>query len=304
MFAKRFALFKGVVATVALVLAVVRFAYPQTRDGMDATFLGLLGMAVLILILPWERLRTLKAGGVELSIEGPQVRGAIAGLGLDRVDDEQLRARLRAMAPLIEQISGARVLWIDDRPRVVLGERRLLRSLGVEVVPVSSSDDALRALRADSDFDLIISDVQRGGVSYKWVENGTDIHEGANFVVLLYRSPDKRIQPVPPVLFFSAYPWKSLLEYTERATAVSPRVEVCRPRRPKETPRVSDLITRAVVALAEARSNPISVGTTKEGTKIAGPLSRLTVEEWAKPGGAQEEESEDEEESRGVDQYG
>ena len=270
-----------VAAAVAVVLAGLRFAVlDEARFSIDATFLGLLGAAFLILALPWERLRSLKAGGLEGTLEGPRGQGAISALGLDRLEDEQLRARLKAMAPLIGQISGTRVLWIDDKPRKVLGERRLLRALGVDVVAATSSDGAVRELLTDNDFDLIISDVQRAGASHKWIDDAGDpLHEGANFAVLLLRSQDERVLPVPPILFYSAYEWARLRRFTRIATSESPTVEVCRPRRAKDTPAASDLIGRAIVILSEARSSPISVGANKEPTGVG--TEQVTVEQWA-----------------------
>jgi hypothetical protein len=120
-----------VVAAVLLVVAVVRLAlHSSLATRMDAVFFGLLGAALLILLIPIERLKSLKAGGIELSLDQPQVQGAIAGLGLDRIHNEELRARLTLLQHQLGVIRGSRVLWIDDRPHTILGERRLLRALG------------------------------------------------------------------------------------------------------------------------------------------------------------------------------
>ena len=70
--------------------------------------------AVLILVLPWERLKSLKAGAIEVSLDLPQIKGALDGLGLDRVESEQLRKQLSGLAPEIQRLSGGRIIWIDD----------------------------------------------------------------------------------------------------------------------------------------------------------------------------------------------
>lgn len=53
------------------------------------------------------------------------------------------------------------MLWIDDHPEEIIGERRVLRALGVLVVSTNSSKSARAILEQDNDFDLIVSDLQR-----------------------------------------------------------------------------------------------------------------------------------------------
>jgi hypothetical protein len=174
-----------VLSALVLLLAILRFAFFEiANERMDSICLLLIASAILIFFLPWERLKSLKAGGIELSLDQPQVRGAIDSLGLNRVENKQLREKLSRRAPEIEQVKGSRVLWIDDRPHNILGERRLLRVLGIEVVTAVSSEMAEEILFRDNDFDMIISDVQRKGESYK-LNDGIPNHEGVNFIVKL-----------------------------------------------------------------------------------------------------------------------
>jgi CheY-like chemotaxis protein len=58
-------------------------------------------------------------------------------------------------------VRGSTVLWVDDHPEWNLVERQILRSLGIEVVPVLSNDEAIDVANQRS-FDLVISDIDRG----------------------------------------------------------------------------------------------------------------------------------------------
>lgn len=177
-------------STITLSLALLRWVYfDVARERMDGIFLFFLAMAFLILIIPWENLpwqtlKSVKAGGFELTLDEPQIKGAIDSLGLKRIENERLRNRLKNLDSEIVKINGSRILWIDDRPHNILGERRLLRAFGIEVVMTISSEDAEEILFKDDDFDIIISDVHRTGISYK-LNNGVPHHEGVNFIVAL-----------------------------------------------------------------------------------------------------------------------
>lgn len=59
-------------------------------------------------------------------------------------------------------VDGAAILWVDDRPEGNLRERRMLRMLGIEVVPVLSNDEAVELARQRT-FDAVISDIDRQG---------------------------------------------------------------------------------------------------------------------------------------------
>jgi CheY-like chemotaxis protein len=241
-----------------LAVAILRLAFfDEVGDRMDATFLLLLAAAAAAVLMPWERLTSLKAGGVEFSLEQPQVRGAVQALGLDRVADERLKDQIERLNADIEKARGSRVLWIDDKPHEIVGERRLLRALGIQITMVTSSEMAMEFLARDNDFDLLITDVQRQGAS--WEETGgVAIHEGANFVVRLRRHPDEVIRSLP-VIFYAAYEWNRLVEYT-RAAREAP------PPEPFITNSVEALVSKTFGLLASVRANPIVVGDKKKPT--------------------------------------
>ena len=115
-----------VLSTIVLLIAIIRFIYFDTvSEKIDSTFLLLLALAILIPVIPWERITSIKAGGVELTLSEPQVKGAIDSLELDRVQSKDLRKLLLEKAEELEQVIGSRILWIDDYPNKIIGERRL-----------------------------------------------------------------------------------------------------------------------------------------------------------------------------------
>lgn len=242
-----------------ILLAIARLVLGDKIAGrMDNTFFVLVALAFILHIVPFERLKTFKAAGIELSLELPQVQGAIAGLGLKGIQDEILRLWLSQRKDELETIRGSRVLWVDDYPENVIGARRLLRALGVETVPAVSSDKAEEILNRDNDFDLIITDVSRNGESYKET-GGIKGLEGVNFIVKLRTThPDPVIKSMP-VMFYAAYSRERLIEYTRPASKTLPEPEVSN--------TVSDLIIKVVKQLAAVRSTPIVYSERKIGTR-------------------------------------
>jgi CheY-like chemotaxis protein len=183
---------------------------PGLTDGrLDSTILLLVVLTIVILLLPWERIRSLKAAGIEIMLHQAQMDRAVEtvkGQGKE-ISDDHLRSLLKRFEPQIEQTEGSRILWIDDSPYNILGERRLLRTLGLEIVMAESSETAREYLRRDGDFDLIISDMR-----------GKDQHppEAVRFIQEdLRQAEDARRRagnyehiPLVPVVFYSGHPWQ------------------------------------------------------------------------------------------------
>jgi CheY-like chemotaxis protein len=65
-----------------------------------------------------------------------------------------------ATSQTVQQVAGARVLWVDDNPSNNVYERRALEALGIQFTLSTSTQDALDKLRLDS-YDVIISDMGR-----------------------------------------------------------------------------------------------------------------------------------------------
>lgn len=251
---------KVALSTVLVLLAIVRFAYHGSLSArMDVMFFSLILAAFLVWLVPWERLQSLNVGAVGISLEQPQVQAAISGLDLDRIEDEKLRRRLLHMEKDLQYARGGRILWIDDKPHNVLGERRLLRTLGIDVTPVTSSEAAERILEEDNDFDLIVTDVQRHGESHKLLDDGVSIHEGANFIVKLRRHNDLQISHLP-VIFYTAFEWERLIKFTRPARELLPEPEVSN--------SAVDLIPKVIRILSEERAKPITYAARKKPTSM------------------------------------
>lgn len=240
-------------------LAMLRAIYPELMTSMDSVFLGLIAAALILFLFPLKDLRSLKAAGIEVTIDSPQVKAAVGSLKLDQLESQKLRRKLQTLAPMLGVISGARVLWIDDKPEKIIGERRLLRALGVVVVNALSSTMALNILRADNDFDLIISDVQREGDFYKKT-GGVDIHDGVNFVTWLRTEyKDLTIKTVP-VIFYAAYDWKRLVEFTRPARELHPEARISN--------SIAEFVPVVIHQLIDARATPILAPESKIPTAL------------------------------------
>lgn len=226
-------------ALVLLVLALARtIDFSRLGQRMDATFLMLVGGAALVLLVPWERLTALKAGQLELALENPNVGRALAQLpdeitlrdgdtdAVVAVDAGQIEAQLRALAPVLPSLKGRRILWIDDHPRLLVEERRLLRSLGLVIVPCLSSAEASAELRRDSDIDLVISDVSRRKET-EWPEAARSGTSGVEFVVRRLRTDwDEEVRRLP-VIFYSCYDRQRLEAATLAARQAEPPAQAC-----------------------------------------------------------------------------
>lgn len=241
-------------AIILIGLAIARLVWPGFASKTDVIFLSLVAVGLALLVVPLKSIKTLKAGGVELSLDAPHVQGAVASLSLSRIEDTKLRNKLQVLSYLLPVVTGSRLLWVDDRPEKIIGERRLLRALGATVVSATSSDHAREILSADNDFDLIISDVQRTGETYK-VTGGVDIHEGVNFIVWLRTHFDDPFVKKIPVLFYAAYDWSRLVKFTRPARETEPE--------PGISNSIADLVPKVLLALADSRENTIKLPSEK-----------------------------------------
>jgi CheY-like chemotaxis protein len=265
---------KVVLSLVLATLAITRFLYYEALSPrMDLIFLSL-GLSVfLVWMLPWEqlwqRLSSLSVGGVTISLQHPQVQAAIRNISIggasekasEKIRDRLLR-RLNSLEGELQTVRGSRVLWIDDNPHEILGARRLLRALGVTITPAKSSVEAQRILEKDNDFDLIITDVQRLSTPHSTrpdaVDKGDPILGGVNFIVKLRNyKEDARIKTLP-VIFYGAYSWNRLVEYTRRARELRPEAEISN--------AVDDFIPKVIRMLSAERENPITVSAQKTPT--------------------------------------
>lgn len=238
--------------------AMARVAWFDQLSGIDDTFALLVVVAVAIQLVPWDSLKSFKAAGVEVVLDRAEVRGAIRGLSIPEVDLAGVEQALVRQSDSLSALQGSRILWIDDKPQAVLGERRLLRALGANVVTVVSSKAADQVLAEDADFDLIVSDVQRVGDSYK-DNDGIEIHEGVNYLVRLRQQGDPVVRGIPAV-FYAAYDLERLEAFTAPARATSPGPLACND--------VVTLVSSIVSVVADVRARPIAVPGKKVPTAV------------------------------------
>lgn len=112
-------------------------------------------------VLP--RLSGVRVAGVELEFLENGLR--VAAAERDVVLPAGSSGRVARRAQRSEEITrGARVLWVDDLPDSTASERAVLGSLGVVIDIALDTTQALARLDTTT-FDLIISDIERGGDS-------------------------------------------------------------------------------------------------------------------------------------------
>lgn len=147
------------------------------------SLLGLVVIAVLVGVfyrpirhelIP--RMSGLKVLGLEVSLLRDQLNSAAEQKGADVGADqrEQVLRRADRAAPVLR---GARILWVDDHPENNTYERQAVQALGAFVDIAKSSIEA-RSMMSQSRYDLLISDMDRDGVS----------DEGLRFLRQMYES--------------------------------------------------------------------------------------------------------------------
>jgi len=107
-------------------------------------------------------LSELKVLGVEATFIREELKKAARKQETDISQEARSRVerRLHRDTPLLRKM---RVLWVDDNPGNIIYESRILRSVGVHIDVVTSTEQALSAL-SGNDYDLVISDIARDGV--------------------------------------------------------------------------------------------------------------------------------------------
>jgi len=108
-------------------------------------------------------LRELKVFGVEATFIREELEKAAKKQETEISQEarSKVERRLHRDIPLLRKM---RVLWVDDDPGNIAYESRILRSVGVYIEVVTSTEQALSAL-SQNDYDLVISDIARDGVA-------------------------------------------------------------------------------------------------------------------------------------------
>jgi PAS domain S-box-containing protein len=130
---------------------------------------------------------TRQSGG-NITVYSEEGIGTTVKLYLPRID---AATHAEASTPTSEvELKGKRILLVEDDNLVKSYVSRLLTGLGVDVVPCSDSEAALRSLKGEQRYDLLLSDVVMPGTM-----DGIELAEEA-----------KTIDPELSVLFMSGYP--------------------------------------------------------------------------------------------------
>lgn len=208
------------IGIILLVIFRILF-YSYFKERIDDISLTLLIIALLIILIPFEKITSFKAGDVELILERKDVQSSISSLGIEKIELENLKTKLKISEHNLKYLSNSRILWIDDYQNKIVGEKRLLRTLGVNISPAITSDFANDLLKNDCDFDLIITDIQRPGEYYK-DNDGIDIHDGVNFIE--YAIKNKLINEITPIIFYAAYDYERLIKFTERTKSLKKEI--------------------------------------------------------------------------------
>lgn len=235
---------KNLSAILLTATILLRNTYYETlSQKMDNIFFLVLGIAIILLIIPLNYIKSIKAGGIELILEQPQMKATLSSFGDS--ENQKLKNQLINHEKNLSAIHRSRVLWIDDKPHDIRAERRLYRTLGIETISAISSEEAENILKTDNDFDLIITDVQRCGDTHKKT-GGIKIHEGVNFIVKLRQQYTNETIKNIPVIFYAAYDWPRLVEFTFPAKKLHKKTAICN--------SISDLLSKTIFFLVEERT--------------------------------------------------
>lgn len=246
------------ISVVALTLASLIIIDPyDSKKWLDSTFLLLIMVPLLAFLIPWHRLTAFKAAGVELVLESPSVRGAIEGIKMSSNESRSIRRTLYALRNAIDDSRGGRVLWIDDHPEEILGERRILRALGIQVVSTKDSDSARGILSEDDDFDLLLSDMQRKSEP----ESQFSRYGGIEFIKEIRQSNVDPVVRNLPVIFYTAYsPDQVERIFDQVAASELPDIHVCH--------SIEGLLKEVFRILPTVRAEAIRVSSSKRATDI------------------------------------
>lgn len=251
---ENFQRYQILIAAVIFILAIIRlFDIKNLNNLMDSTFILLLFVSLILFLIPFEKISSLKAGGVEIELFENKIKNAIEGLEIKKIENEHLYKAIIEQRDKIDTIKGSRILWIDDTPRSVLGERRILRSLGLDIHSANNREVVLDILDRDIDFDLIISDIQ-------WLNDSND--NNSNFYGGIQLAKELRLkfknEPINLVktIFYTSFK-KDQIEriHTQTDFLSIENVILCY--------TIEELLTSVINSLNEINKNPIKVTSSK-----------------------------------------
>ncbi len=249
--------YRILIGSIPLGIVLVRIVFwDHLNERFDETAVTLIILSLLFLLIPIENIKSLKAGGVEIELHPPQIKGAINSLNLSITDNKKIEEYINSISsPEIKSLSGSKVLWIDDKPNSILGERRLFRAFGIEITAASSLEQIKKIVKEDNDFDLIISDIQ-----WRDKKNPNHVHYGGIEAIKFLRNElkDKVINSTH-VIFYTAYT-KSQIDTINRQTNF---MEI---DNHSINHTILNLLKVSIEKISSSRENPIVVNSRKKPT--------------------------------------
>jgi len=251
---ENFQKYQKYIAAVIFILAIVRlFDIKNLNNLMDTTFILFLFVSVVMFLIPFEKISSFKAGGVEIELFEDKIKNAIEGLEIKKIENEYLYKAIMNQREKIETIKGSRILWIDDTPLSVLGERRILRSLGLEIHSANNRQVVLDILDRDIDFDLIISDIQ-------WLKDSKDKKSNFYGGILLVKELKQKFKKEPigkvKTIFYTSFTNEDIGIIQAQTDFFSiDNISLCF--------TIEELLTTIINSLNEINEKPIKVSPSK-----------------------------------------
>ena len=239
---------KGLAIILLLIWCFVLYQNLGNIDNLVSFTTIILGFVVALIVIPWDNLKHFKAGGFEVSVE-KSFKSAVEGYKNSK--SKELMGILTEYKESLPIINGARILWIEDRPTNVLGERRILRALGIDIKmatpDIIDPTPIYKSIETDNDYDLIISDIQ-----WKDKDNKAT-YGGLEFIRKIRDSEMDSNMKELPVIFYSAYTKEQLVIIKEHTNLkFYDDMYFC--------DAVENLTDRVSKLLVEYRTKPLKVG--------------------------------------------
>jgi CheY-like chemotaxis protein len=205
---------KGLCTAGVIILALLRVAFPDfAKSRMDNTFYILLAAGVLILLLPWERINSLRAGDYGVNFDQRTIDSALSTMvgempeGVkvrEVVNNQQLSEMIQNMGSAMGLMRGSKILWVDDRPYNTVSIRRLFRALGIQVETAVHGEIAYAKWEKDFDFDLVITDIAWHKV-YQDTPQGSGLDNGFTLIKKIREEEETRLLPNVPIVIYTKY---------------------------------------------------------------------------------------------------
>lgn len=157
--------------------AEVERTWPHEKASADLLERANLGQLIGIALAQWKHFSELLGDKPRFQVRANEFREWRNSLahGKDPSTDEKVEIvvlirQVGQQIPIVREqsglepggtVAGSTVLWVDDHPEWNLHERRILRALGIDVVPALGNDEAV-AIANQRLIDLVISDIDRG----------------------------------------------------------------------------------------------------------------------------------------------